>query len=167
MQELIRQFGVDWKLLLAQVANFLILMYLLKRFAYGPIIRMLNDRRTKIKEGMEASEAAQVRLSEANKTRDEIILKAEKESLVVVSLAEDLAKIQAKNVIQAAHIKSEEVLAQGTKHMEENARKQDEELRIHAQTFIKQGLVATIGQMNPTDRDEVLIKEALSSLKTL
>ena len=166
MQELVRQFGLDWKLLLAQVVNFLILLYLLRRFAYGPIMAMLALRRRNIEEGIKASEAAKVELANAEKTRSEILLKAEQESLGVVSAAEGVAKVQAEHIMNSANQKSEQIIAAGHNKIEEDRRKLEEEINLHAVDLIKKGLAATIAHMNPSERDDVLIKDALAALKT-
>ena len=52
---------VDWFTVLAQIVNFFILIYLLKRFLYGPIIRAMDGREKKIA----------LRMEEAQKRRDE------------------------------------------------------------------------------------------------
>ena len=39
---------IDWFTVLAQIINFLILIYLLKRFLYGPIIRAMEEREKKM-----------------------------------------------------------------------------------------------------------------------
>ncbi len=47
---------IDWFTVLAQVANFLILMWLLKRFLYKPILRAIDDRETRIAETLRQAE---------------------------------------------------------------------------------------------------------------
>jgi F-type H+-transporting ATPase subunit b len=44
-------FGWNWQLFLAQVISFLIVTLLLRRFAYRPILAVLEERRRKIEEG--------------------------------------------------------------------------------------------------------------------
>ena len=44
-------FGWNWKLFLSQVISFCIVAYLLQRFAYKPILAVLEERRRKIEEG--------------------------------------------------------------------------------------------------------------------
>jgi F-type H+-transporting ATPase subunit b len=161
------QFGVNWKLLIAQVVNFLLLLFILKRFAYGPIIQMLNDRRKKIDEGMKASADAKKRLAEANETRMSIILKAEEESVGIVSRAELTAKNQAQAIVDEAHHKTDEIITAGQKKIEEDRLKLEEEVFSQAQELVKKGLVVTLGKINPTERDEALIKEALRELTTV
>ena len=49
--------GINMPALIAQMMNFAILLGLLYLFAYKPIMRMLDERSRKIKEGMEQAEA--------------------------------------------------------------------------------------------------------------
>ena len=46
-----QQFGVYWPNLIAQVVLFSIVYYVLKRFAFKPVIAMLEERRRRIEEG--------------------------------------------------------------------------------------------------------------------
>ncbi|WP_430735478.1 hypothetical protein [Halodesulfovibrio aestuarii] len=49
---------LDWFTVGAQALNFLILMYLLKRFLYGPIIRTMEERKAKVQEHLASAEKA-------------------------------------------------------------------------------------------------------------
>ena len=167
MQELITQFGIDWKLLLAQVINFFILLFVLKRYAYTPIINMLSERKKRIEAGIVASDEAKQRLAQAREERKAILLKAEEEAVGLVSQAEKTAEDQVTLLLKSAHEKSEQVIASGQKKLAEDKAKLEEEFATYAQNLIKKGLIATIRKMNPTERDETLIKDALRELKTI
>ena len=52
---------IDWFTVIAQIINFLVLVYLLKRFLYGPIIKAMDKRQEKIV----------LRLEEARKKKEE------------------------------------------------------------------------------------------------
>jgi F-type H+-transporting ATPase subunit b len=56
--EILKTFGFDPILLGAQIINFLIIFYLLKRFLYKPVLGMLKTREDKIKEGIKQAEEA-------------------------------------------------------------------------------------------------------------
>ena len=51
LRETAETFGWNWKLFLSQVISFCIVAYLLQRFAYKPILAVLEERRRKIEEG--------------------------------------------------------------------------------------------------------------------
>jgi len=62
---------VDWFVLFAQLVNFLILIYLLKRFLFTPIIRAMNEREAKILAHFEEAEKWKKEAEEAAKTYEE------------------------------------------------------------------------------------------------
>lgn len=64
--------GIDLKLIIFQLINFLIIMYLIQRFAAKPLSKMLHERANKIKESLEAAETAK-------KEADELELKYQAE----------------------------------------------------------------------------------------
>ena len=51
-----RQFGVDWPLFLSQLHLFIIVCVLLQKFAYKPIVDVLEERRQRIAEGLANAE---------------------------------------------------------------------------------------------------------------
>ena len=42
--------GIDLKILIAQLVNFLLLYFLLSKFAFGPLGKILEERRKRIEE---------------------------------------------------------------------------------------------------------------------
>ena len=58
---------IDWFTVIAQAINFLVLVYLLKRFLYGPIVRAMDGREKKIA----------LRLEEAEKKKEQADLEVE------------------------------------------------------------------------------------------
>ena len=74
---------IDWFTVLAQIINFLILIYLLKRFLYGPIIRAMEEREKKMV-------AAQDRAKNAEKEAERMSLELERERQALISSKERL-----------------------------------------------------------------------------
>jgi F-type H+-transporting ATPase subunit b len=56
---------IDWFVLFCQIFNFLLLMYLLKRFLYGRIIKAMDDREAKIAARFAEAEELKVKANEA------------------------------------------------------------------------------------------------------
>jgi F-type H+-transporting ATPase subunit b len=52
------ELGINLPLLITQIVTFIILLAMLRLFAYKPIMRMLDERSRRIKESMDAAEAA-------------------------------------------------------------------------------------------------------------
>ncbi|MEN9407378.1 MAG: F0F1-type synthase subunit b, F-type H+-transporting ATPase subunit b [Candidatus Parcubacteria bacterium] len=64
--EILHTFGIDWVLLVAQFINFGIILFVLKKFLYKPVMSMLQARREEIQKGIHDAEKAQRLLEEAS-----------------------------------------------------------------------------------------------------
>ncbi len=89
MDALLATFGVNWKLLLAQGVNFGLLLVVLWKFLYTPVLRMIDARRDVIAKGVADAEAASETLARADGEGKEIVVKA---SQVAESLYETARK---------------------------------------------------------------------------
>src|SRR5438445_10360027 len=70
-------FGWNPWLFLSQVISFVIVALLLRRFAYKPILAVLEERRRRIEEGQLNAEKIKKELAEAEKRYQEILAKAD------------------------------------------------------------------------------------------
>src|SRR6201984_2561756 len=80
MGSVAQQFGVYWPNLIAQLILFAIVYFVLKRFAFKPIIAMLEERRRQIEEGQLNAEKIKKQLAEAQTKYEEILAKANADS---------------------------------------------------------------------------------------
>ncbi|MDD2710853.1 MAG: F0F1 ATP synthase subunit B [Verrucomicrobiae bacterium] len=69
-------FGVTWPAFLASVVNFAILLFVLHRFAYKPLLQVMDERRKRIEESMKQTEQIKAELAKSQAARDEILRKA-------------------------------------------------------------------------------------------
>ena len=80
MNQLFSAFGLDVKLLLIQALNFAILLAVLWRFLYTPVLKMIDERRAKVAEGVQKAEAAVRRLVEADEEGKGLVASASKDA---------------------------------------------------------------------------------------
>lgn len=76
VQEIARTFGVDWAHLIAQIISFGIVCYLLRGFAYRPVLAMLETRRNEIAEGLANAERIKAELARTEAQRQEVMAQA-------------------------------------------------------------------------------------------
>lgn len=123
--------GIDWKVLLLNVVAFLILLWLLKRFVYPPLVKMLDDREKDIesarKAAMESEKHAETAKAEIDKMLKEargeaadIVATAKAEATDMVDKAAEKSKTQADRMVAEAHdsIEKEIIAARKTLHNE-------------------------------------------------
>src|SRR5438045_9498863 len=84
-------FGWNWQLFLSQVVSFCIVAFLLRQFAYKPIVAVLEDRRRKIEEGQLNAEKIRKELAEAEKRYQEILAKADADAQRMIDEARQSA----------------------------------------------------------------------------
>lgn len=109
--EAIQSLGIDWKLLVAQIINFVILLFILRKFLYTPILKMLDKRKVSIEEGIESSREAETKLAMCNEQCKKISQEAINESGNIVASAKKLADAEAKKIVAEAQKKSQKIVA--------------------------------------------------------
>ena len=112
------RFGVETSLFVAQVISFLIVAALLYKFAYQPILKVLEERREKIAEGLANAEKikqelanAQARtqelLNQANAQGNKLIEEARTSATKILELETQKAIVTANDIISKARQASE------------------------------------------------------------
>ena len=117
--EALSALGIDWKLLLAQGVNFLVLLYVLKRFAYKPMLDLLEKRTVRIERGLKDAEAAKVRLEEAAAKEEAILGKAREAAKQIVADAEIAAEHRGERIVDEVEKKAAILLEEAKKHAEQ------------------------------------------------
>ena len=100
--ELIAKLGLDWKLLLAQIVNFLILVVVLYKFAYKPVLGMLERRQQKIEQGLKDAAKSEELLKDIEMTRVAMLEKVKTQSLGMLEKAAAEAEIARQEILKNA-----------------------------------------------------------------
>ncbi len=85
--EILTNFGVEWNLLLAQIVNFLIIFFVLKKFFYKPIATALDDRKQKIVESLKNAETIEKKLTATEEKTAKLISDARREAQTIIDSA--------------------------------------------------------------------------------
>src|SRR5438552_8652730 len=104
-------FGWNWQLFLSQMISFLIVAFLLRRYAYRPILAVLEERRRKIEEGQLNAEKIKKELAEAEKRYQEILAKANAEAQKMIDEARESAAHLSERKQQEAITAAEQIIA--------------------------------------------------------
>src|SRR3989338_4733594 len=87
MEKILSDFGVQPVLLLAQIVNFLVLLFILQKLLYKPILKVLEDRKRKIEESIANAEKIQEELEETEAKRALVIENAIEEGKKIIAEA--------------------------------------------------------------------------------
>src|SRR3989338_5124014 len=107
---MLESLGIDWKLLLFQIANFLLLFFILKKVLYKPLLGFLEFIRKKIEEALEKSEKFEEEWQKMKALQREIMSEIEKEDSLIVEKARADAQKKEKEIMAAAQEMSEKIM---------------------------------------------------------
>ena len=113
--EALAAFGVNWKLLLIQGVNFGILMLLLYRFLYKPILALLDKRQQMIEKGINDAREATQEKELITKEKASIIAEARADGGKIVDELRKLAMEKEREIIRDAQEKSTLLLKEAEK----------------------------------------------------
>jgi F-type H+-transporting ATPase subunit b len=109
-------FGWNPWLFLSQVISFLIVALLLRRFAYKPILAVLEERRRRIEEGQLNAEKIKKQLAEAEARYAEILANANAEAQKMIDEARESGAHLAERKQQEAIAAAEQIIASAIEH---------------------------------------------------
>ena len=103
-QESIPQiFGLNWPGFIAQVIAFSIVLYVLKTYAFGPIIAVLEERRRRIAEGQANAEKIKAQLAESEAKHREMLDKANARSQKLIDEARQSGEAVKQRAVAGSH----------------------------------------------------------------
>ena len=110
-KETAETFGWNPWLFLSQVISFTIVALLLRRFAYKPILKVLEERRQQIAEGLLNAEKIKKQLAEAEERHAEILAKANAVAQKMIDDARESSVHIAERKQQEAVVAAEQIMA--------------------------------------------------------
>jgi F-type H+-transporting ATPase subunit b len=108
--EIIQKFGLETKLFLFQVINFLIVVFILKKFLYAPLKKVLDERKRKVEQSLRDAEKAEITLKNADEDRKKILAEAKSDAdMLAASAKVSIAETKEKAISEAKR-RSEQIL---------------------------------------------------------
>lgn len=104
-------FGFNLWMFLSQVISFVIVAILLRHFAYKPVLKVLEERRQRIAEGLLNAEKIKTQLAEAEERYAEILAKANAQAQKMIDEARESAGHVAERKQQEAVAAAEQIVA--------------------------------------------------------
>ncbi|MDD5415986.1 MAG: F0F1 ATP synthase subunit B [Candidatus Daviesbacteria bacterium] len=155
--EILNEFGINPILLAAQAVNFAILLFILKKFMYKPILKVLEERKKRIAESLKNAEEIEKRLQETNEKIDAMIGKAANEAQKII----DESKKEGVLYLEETKIRAGRMAEELIKKSEEAARaetaKMQQEVMNKVAEIVAVGLQKVTGKiLNKKDQREII-----------
>jgi F-type H+-transporting ATPase subunit b len=105
--------GINLKIFIAQLINFTVVLLVLWKFAYGPIVKLLEERQEKIAKGVKQAEDVERRVKELESEHKTMITEAKAEGSKILEEARAAADDRKKQLLDKAKAEVQGVVVQG------------------------------------------------------
>lgn len=163
MEELINTFHIDIKLIIAQLVNFAIVLWVLKKFAYGPMLKLMTERSMKIERGIENAENAGKKLLEIEEKEKAVLVEARKAAQEIVSKAEAVAVKNKEEIISGAKNQAEKILSDSAKKIELEKNQMMSEVKGQIAELVVAATGKLIDEKMDSEKDKNLISKSLQN----
>jgi F-type H+-transporting ATPase subunit b len=156
MDTISQQFGLYWPNFIAQVILFVIVYFVLRKYAFGPIVMMLEERRRRIEEGQINAERIKKQLAEAQAKYEEILARANAESQRLIEEVRQSGERLAEQKRQQAITEAEQIMIKARESIEqERARTMVELKRDFGRLVVETTAKVTKKALTPEDQRRI------------
>lgn len=164
--EIIKNFGIEPTLLIAQIVNFLIVFYILKRLLYKPVLNMLRNRESAIKEGLKKAEEARLLMEKTVEDEKKILKIAQLQADKLIEETKIKMQEVTKESVEYAKKQADKIMQEAREQIIKESRDTEEKLTGYISTLSVQFLEKTMKDFfNDKEQQEVIAK-AIKKLKT-
>lgn len=157
--------GIDINILVAQIVNFLIVVFVLQKLLYKPVMAMLDKRRKEAEEGIKLKADMEVEHEKLAERRKKIIKEANAEGQRIVAAAVTDAKKEGERIIEEARIESK---AEFEKRMAEVTRERSKTIDEARQKALEYAIVLSekiLGAKLTKAEQERLLKDSIERVQ--
>ncbi|MCW5558417.1 MAG: F0F1 ATP synthase subunit B [Verrucomicrobiae bacterium] len=158
------EFGFNTPLFISQSISFVIVAFLLHKFAYKPILAQLEVRRQKIAEGLANAEKAGRELSNAQARAQEVIGQAGQQAAKIIEEARAAAGMVAEQERQKAIADAQNILAKAREAGDAEVARLKSELRNEFGRLVVQAAARSTGELLTPDQKNRLADDAVRQL---
>jgi F-type H+-transporting ATPase subunit b len=158
------QFGFNWPLFISQVISFCVVAFLLQRFAYKPILKVLEERRQRIAEGLANADKIKLELANAQAKAQEILTQANTQAVKAIEDARAAAAKVQEQETQKAIAAAEQIIVKAREAAAADHARMLVELKREVGRLVVQTTATVTGKILTADDQKRLADETAKQL---
>lgn len=163
--EVLENIGFDWQIALANFINFLIIFYILKRFVFEPVKKIVDERQVKIQAGIDKAQQSETELLVAQQKAQQEIKAARSQANQIIADAQEQADSQVSAAKGTAEKEAQSVLDNAQAQIEKNRKTMEKELFEKTAGLVALGVQKILDEEVDAKKNASLNKRALEILK--
>lgn len=153
--------GVDAKALVIQLITFTLAYLVLRRYAFGPILRVMKERRETIEKGVQLGEQMQKQQAELEAKVSKELSEARAQADGIIATANDAARNVVREAEDKARTKADGILAEADSRIAQDTARARTKLERELVGLISDATEAIIDEKVDATKDAALIEKAL------
>jgi F-type H+-transporting ATPase subunit b len=162
--QIFTNFGVTWPKFIAQVILFLLVYWVLNKYAFGPVIKMLNERRRRIEEGQHNAEKIKKQLADAELRYQEVLRKANDEAAKLLDEARASSDAISQKQLQQAIKDAEGIIAKAQDTITQERNKMVSEVKKEMVDLVVKTTAKVVGKVITPEDQKRLSEETVKQL---
>ena len=163
--EIFDTFGLDPIVAIAQVVNFLIILYILKRFLYKPLFSVLKKREDLVKDSIKKSDDSTKALEKAQVEEETIIRKAQERAGQIIDDAEERADDIIKKAKEATKQQTDKMISDAKIQIDQESNDAKKQLDEYVTTLSVELLKKSIKNVFTEDEQSKIIQKATKEIQ--
>jgi F-type H+-transporting ATPase subunit b len=159
----VEKLGINWGLLIAQIFNVVLLVWLLTRFLYKPVLNMFNERTNRIQESLREADQVKEQLARAKQDYDAELARARQEAAGILAQAQERAKVQEQEIVAQARQAAEHIRTEAREQAVQEREQLLRDLKSQVAELVTKTATRVLGEELKSNHDR-LIEESLASL---
>lgn len=157
--------GINASAFVIQLITFILVFLVLMKFAFKPIIKMLDERRKTIDEGVKAGERLSAQRAKFEDQMNNELRKAREEADHIIATGHKEAREVVREAEKAAHHKADSILADAEIRINEESERAKRALEKDIVGLISEATEVIVGQKIDPKKDAEVIDKILRSRK--
>ncbi|OLC10502.1 MAG: ATP synthase F0 subunit B [Chloroflexi bacterium 13_1_40CM_67_9] len=146
---------------LVSIVNFLVILYLLRRYLWGPILTVLANRAEKIREGLAMAEEARAERARLKEVAEEILAKARRDALEIADRTTKAAEAAAADIRTQAKADADRIRARALDDAKQTHRQMLAQLRAELAGMVVLAASRVLGREVDAQTHRALIERSL------
>lgn len=163
--ELLNNFGIEPILLVAQLVNFLIILYVLKRFAYKPLLTLLKNREETIKKGLKDAQDARAMLENAEQKERDILMKAQEQAKILLEETKKQNVEMMRKTEEETKKRTEEMMVEAKRQIQEESKSAEIRLKTYTSELALAFLTKATKELFTEREQKEAIQNAVKKMK--
>lgn len=165
MDQIIKVFHLDLKLLVAQFINFLVVFAVLYFFAIKPITKLMNERTQKIEKGLKNANEFDIKLQELSLKEENILNNAKKQASDILSETIEKSEIQKRESLEKTKEDVKTIIIKAKNEIAELKHQTINEIKNDSISFVIDVTEKVLKDLINIKVDTKIIEKAITEIK--